>query len=435
MVYSDHAQNNPRHTTSDMMSLGLETYPSQFHTQLQTILAESNKDKDEGALILIAITNLSMIISGYGHESTEAIMRDLQDHLGALLGDQDTIMRLQKDQLGIILFDATKEEAKALSERVQHTFQNFGYNSGYGALHIVSNIACIFMNNLCVCSENLLNFGYVALHHNTNPYGITYRHFETTPLESAQSRQDMGLANYLLRGIKEDRLRMAYQPVIDSQTGMIAHYEALLRIISDDGKISSAGALIPIAERMGLIHVIDDLVMRKTIEELNLSPDVKLAFNVSNVTTENPKWLENFRDLLSGRPEIAGRIMVEITETAIHRDLGRTAYFVAAIQSTGAQVALDDFGSGYTSFRQLKALSVDVVKIDGAFIRDLADNADNRFFVRTLMDFTKGFGLKAVAEYVETGETAKILMEMGVDYMQGYYFGKPENHRSWHKES
>jgi len=122
---------------------------------------------------------------------------------------------------------------------------------------------------------------------------------------------------------------------------------------------------------------------------------------------------------------------VEITETAAHRDLRKAAYFVAAIQSVGGCVALDDFGSGYTSFRQLKSLSVDLVKIDGAFVKDIAQNADSRFFVKTLLEFSHGFGLHAVAEFVENGEIAKILMELGVDYMQGYYFGKRENHRSW----
>jgi len=94
---------------------------------------------------------------------------------------------------------------------------------------------------------------------------------------------------------------------------------------------------------------------------------------------------------------------------------------------------LDDFGSGYTSFRQLKTLSIDMVKIDGAFIRDLVENGDNRFFVKTLLDFTKAIGLKAVAEFVETGEVAKMLMEMGVEYMQGYYFGKPDTNPEWLK--
>ena len=161
---------------------------------------------------------------------------------------------------------------------------------------------------------------------------------------------------------------------------------------------------------------------------------VVLAFNVSNLTTENPMWLDAISQALKETPDIAPRLIVEITETAIHRDLRRTAYFVASLQSMGCQVALDDFGSGYTSFRQLKALSVDMVKIDGMFIKDLARNADNRFFVKILLDFAQGFGLSTVAEFVETGEVTKILMEMGIDYMQGYYFGKPANHRAWLNE-
>jgi EAL domain-containing protein (putative c-di-GMP-specific phosphodiesterase class I) len=185
---------------------------------------------------------------------------------------------------------------------------------------------------------------------------------------------------------------------------------------------------------MGLIDIIDTMVMEMVIEELRRAPDVTLAFNVSNMTTENPVWLERMGELVKETPEIASRLIVEITETAIHRDLRRTAFFVASIQSMGCQVALDDFGSGYTSFRQLKALSVDIVKIDGVFIKDLAQNADNRFFVKTLLDFAQGFGLKTVAEFVETGEITKVLMEMGVDYMQGYYFGKPANHRVWLNE-
>jgi len=170
------------------------------------------------------------------------------------------------------------------------------------------------------------------------------------------------------------------------------------------------------------------------VKELRTDPDVVLAMNVSNLTTRNSKWLDRFVKVTNESPEISPRLIVEITETAAQRDLRRTAYFVAAIQAQGAQVALDDFGSGYTSFRQLKSLSVDMVKIDGAFIKDLVDNADNRFFVKTLLDFTNGFGLRAVAEYVENGEIAKMLMDLGVQYLQGYYFGRPENRRVWLKQ-
>src|SRR5262249_8112660 len=174
------------------------------------------------------------------------------------------------------------------------------------------------------------------------------RTFEMTRREAEQSRQQMGLANYLLKAFKEKRLRLAYQPVIESKTGKTSHYEALLRLVNQTGKISSAGALIPVAEKMGLIDIIDTMVMEMVIEELRRAPNVTLAFNVSNLTTENPAWLESVSQAIKETPEIAPRLIVEITETAVHRDLRRTAFFVASLQSMGCLVALDDFGSGYT---------------------------------------------------------------------------------------
>ena len=128
---------------------------------------------------------------------------------------------------------------------------------------------------------------------------------------------------------------MAYQPVIDSKTGNVSHYEALLRNVSDDGTISSAGALIPIAERMGLIHLIDIMVLEKVVVELENSDAICLAFNVSNLTTDDNIWLNRLKDLVGDKPEIAKRMIVEITETSIHRDLSRTAYICG--NHTGAR--------------------------------------------------------------------------------------------------
>ncbi|MFN7613415.1 MAG: EAL domain-containing protein, partial [Alphaproteobacteria bacterium] len=222
--------------------------------------------------------------------------------------------------------------------------------------------------------------------------------------------------------------------IIYSKTGKVGYYEALLRFFSEDGKISSAGTLIPIAERMGMIGVIDRLTLEMALKELRFDPDVKLALNISNLTTQDPVWYAHLKEAIEETPAIAPRLIVELTETAIHRDLKHAAMFCAEIQALGPMVALDDFGAGYTSFRQLKALSVDMVKIDGSFIKDLTDNDDSRFFVKTLLDFTQGFGLKSVAEFVENGEVAKMLMELGVDYLQGFYFGRPMNFRGWLKE-
>lgn len=403
-------------------------YPLRFLTRLDESIHESVCNHEKGALLLIMVDNLSMIVSGYGHALSEKIMKQVSKEVTEIVGQDDVVMRVQRDQLAVIIRNIEEEECQYLCERITARVKHHGCYSEFGTVHIMPSIGCIRFPEQASTIFEVIDHAYMTLYDTESQ---VIRSPEHTEDNAANNRQEMTVAAYISESIAEKRLKLAYQPIIASETGEIAHYEALLRLHGDDGKISSAGALIPVAERMGLIDVIDELTLHMVVEELRKHDTVRLALNVSNMTTRNDRWLLALSKLAEETPDIMTRLIVEITETAAQLDMRRTAYFVATIQSMGAQVALDDFGSGYTSFRQLKSLSVDMVKIDGAFIRDLVDNADNRFFVKTLLDFTNGFGLKAVAEFVETGEIAKMLMELGVEYMQGYYFGKPENVRGW----
>ncbi|MDE3061099.1 MAG: EAL domain-containing protein [Pseudomonadota bacterium] len=407
-------------------------YPQEFIDSLESTIQNAIREHTSGSLLLVSISNLAMIINAYGHDTSEIVMHDLVRMIEPMLREGSVVQRLQRDQLGIILTNCYPEDAGAIAQRIHNIIQNFGRDhSATVALHLIGAIGSVSFPLETAGAHDALDKAYVAIN---SLQSAPHRTFEMTRQEADQCRQQMGLANYLFKAFQERRLRLAYQPVIKSKTGEVAHYEALLRLVGSTGKISTAGALIPVAEKMGLIDLVDTMVMEKVIEELRASKDVILAFNVSNLTTDNPVWLDRIGDLLKETPEIASRLIVEITETAAHRDLRRAAYFVASLQSLGCQVALDDFGSGYTSFRQLKALSVDMVKIDGIFVKDLPRSADSRFFVKTLLDFAQGFGLETVAEFVENGEITKVLMELGVDYMQGYYFGKPVTYRTWLNE-
>lgn len=421
-VSSVKASASPTRRNSDYV------YPEEFVDRLQDVMDHTLSEKRQGALLILSIANFSMIINAFGHHGSETVVKEIANEITKLLGPDDGLYRIHRDQLGIILSDSVPEEIEYHANQISDIIHNYGHTSSVGSLHAICAIGSVCFPAGVTDATDVIDKAYVALHQ-TN--GTIHRSFTDGPDEKVVARQQMGLANYLRKAIRKNKLRLAFQPIYSSATGKVAHYEALLRLISEDGQISSAGALIPVAERMGLIDMVDHMVLEMVVKELEMSPKVHLAFNVSNLTTENPHWLQHFRNLLKDKPECASRLTVEITETAAHRDLRRTAYFVASVQELGCKVALDDFGSGYTSFRQLKALSVDIIKIDGSFIRDLADNADNRFFVKTLLEFTKAFNLESVAEYVENGETAKMLMDLGVDYMQGYYFGKPENFRSW----
>ena len=135
--------------------------------------------------------------------------------------------------------------------------------------------------------------------------------------------------------------------------------------------------------------------------------------------------------MLRGRPDVAERMVVEITETAGLEDIDACCRFVSTLRDLGCEVALDDFGAGYTSFRHLKQLAVTKVKIDGSFIRKIGENPDNLVFIRTLIDLARAFDLETVAECVEDMDEAALLLNEGVDYMQGYAFGKPELDIPW----
>jgi EAL domain-containing protein (putative c-di-GMP-specific phosphodiesterase class I) len=214
-------------------------------------------------------------------------------------------------------------------------------------------------------------------------------------------------------------------------TGEVDYYECLLRMISEDGRIVAAGAFVAAIEQMGFIRVIDRYVLETAVEQIEKHPGFCLGINISGLTATDRAWLRAVTAMLKDKPEIASRVLVEITETAALHDLEESARFVAALRDLGCRVALDDFGAGFTSLRHLQALAVDTVKIDGSFVRNLTQSEDNQVFLRHLVGLANTLGLQTVAEMVETAEEAAILQREGVAFLQGYYFGKPTLDKPW----
>lgn len=224
----------------------------------------------------------------------------------------------------------------------------------------------------------------------------------------------------------------AFQPVITCKTGEIAYHECLLRLSNEDYKLISAGPYIMLAEKYGLIRTVDKYVFEMAIQELNNTKDVSLSVNISNVGVQDNNLLEYIKNIISSFKE-PHRLIWEVTETAINENFNQTKKFIESLKSYGCFIALDDFGSGYTSFRQIKNLPVDILKIDGSFIRDIDTNKKNKTLVETLIKIAEDIGCKTVAEYVENGAIAKKLIELNVDYMQGNFFSPAKNYRSWLK--
>ena len=185
------------------------------------------------------------------------------------------------------------------------------------------------------------------------------------------------------------------------------------------------------AERFGLIRAIDRGVMELAIADLIAHPGLRLSINLSGLTATDPAWLGALESQLRDRRDVAERLIVEITETAAMHDLSQIAAVVDAIKALGCRVALDDFGAGFTSFRHLRSLAVDIVKIDRSFVSGAWRCEESRVFLQTLLGLAKTFGMEAVAEGVEDAEDAVFLTAEGFDCLQGWHIGRPALEPDW----
>jgi EAL domain-containing protein (putative c-di-GMP-specific phosphodiesterase class I) len=208
-------------------------------------------------------------------------------------------------------------------------------------------------------------------------------------------------------------------------------YECLVRMEQDDGRVLLAPDIVPVAERLGLIRLVDHRVLELVVAELVASPGVRLSLNISPATTMDPDWWASIESLMRAHPGVAERLIVEITETVAIQDVDDVRGFVARLKNFGSRIAIDDFGAGYTSFRNLRKLGVDIVKIDGAFVQNLAHSADDRAFVQTLIDLARRLEIKTVAEWVQDEQSASILRDWGCDYIQGRLIGLASSERPW----
>lgn len=231
--------------------------------------------------------------------------------------------------------------------------------------------------------------------------------------------------------LRQDRLLFAYQPVVHAATGEVDYFECLLRLRDPERGLVACGEFVAAIEEVGLIGLIDRFALGRVVEELAVEPGIKLGLNVSALTACDRSWLRALMALLRRNPGLAGRLVIEITETAALDNLAETARFVDALRHAGCRVALDDFGAGHTSMRHLQVLAVDTIKIDGGFVRNLPARRESRVFLRHLLGLTRDFGFSTVAECVETAEEAEVLCAEGIGFMQGFHFGRPEIERVW----
>ena len=383
-----------------------------------------------GAFLTVDIDNIAMVNDAFGFEIGDAVLSGLAERLDQLTGESDIVGRVEGDCFGLLLDHCDDEGAADVAEKIIAGVRETPIQTVVGDIAITVSIGGIVFPISAQTSFDVMSRAEMALRQAKKEGRNHYVVYRLTEMQRQNLRQDMSIAKEVQEALLDDRLVLAYQPIVGCRDQAPHFYECLLRMRRKDGSILPAGAFVPVVEQLGLMRQIDRCTLDLAIAELERDANVRLTLNISGMTANDHAWLRKLVGLLRGRPEIASRLTVEITETVVLQDLDESARFVAAVRDLGCGVALDDFGAGYTSFRNLQALAVDMVKIDGAFIKDLAERPDNQLFIRTLLGLAKGFGLDTVAECVETQAEAEILAAEEVTYLQGYLYGKPELDRT-----
>lgn len=234
--------------------------------------------------------------------------------------------------------------------------------------------------------------------------------------------------NCLRRAIIDKKVTFAYQPIIDRASMSIYYHECLLRIPDETGQLISVGNIIGMAENKGLINIIDQTVLKMAILELIKTPKAILSVNISNIGILDDNLLYIAKELFE-QYNAANRLIIEITEHSLNEDYDKTKKFINWFHKFGCKFALDDFGSGFTTFKQLQNLPIDIIKIDGSYIKNIISNHQSQYFVEVLVKISEDLGIKTVAEFVENGEIAKFLFDIKVDQMQGNFFSPASSNR------
>jgi len=255
-----------------------------------------------------------------------------------------------------------------------------------------------------------------------------------SPLSVATSRQDRATHRLIERAIRQGDVLLAYQPVVvAAKPETPAFYEALIRIVDEDKNILPAGDFMPVAETRESGRIIDCLALEMGLIALAEQPSLRLAVNMSARSIGYPRWMETLNKGLARDATVAERLILEITESSAMVMPDLVVVFMANLHGRGISFALDDFGAGFTAFRYLRDFYFDILKIDGQFIRDIQDDANNQVLTAALLSIGQHFDMLTVAEAVETPAEAAFLQSVGFDCLQGYYFGMPTTNPAWMK--
>ncbi len=388
-------------------------------------LSHARRYAQQGAYLVIGVDDFDRISEAHGSKVADQVIVGIGRRLEDGVRATDIIGRIGEGLFGVVLSRCPETGVIVAARNIIDQIASKPVQASDTVVPVTVSIGGVSFPNIAKTPTAAMIDAESAYRQAAGQGGGNVSIHRLTTRQEAREKAHMILAAVLLEAVRENRITLAYQPVVRSLDSSVAYHETLLRIAGEEGGPFEAAVFVPVAEQLGHSRRIDRQVLELAAADLLRHRDISLAINISGHTVTDRSWLRVLSSFVKERPEMAKRLTVEITETAEIHDFEEASRFVSAVRKLGCRVALDDFGAGYTSFRHLKSLPVDIVKIDGSFIRGIAENRENQEFLDTLLTLTRSFGIETVAECVETIADRDYLLERGVNYFQGWMFGRP----------
>jgi diguanylate cyclase (GGDEF)-like protein len=398
--------------------------------QLELVVAHARKKGKISALLYIDLDHFKVINDAEGHAAGDRLLIEVANVFRHEIGMAGLLARISSDEYTVLFEDITEDEALKVAERVRQVMENFQFTTNNNTYHIGTSIGVAIINpgDIITSSEILARADqacYVAKTHGRNIVHL----FSKEDTEMLTLRSAIHWVPLIRDALAHNKFMLVFQPVLDLKNKTITHYETLIRMIGNDGKLIEPNNFIPVAEKMGLIHDIDLWVVNRAIDILHELPEkhknTSFNINLSSHAFQDTALLPLLKEKLANTGIDAGRITFEITETAAIANFSQTREMIMNIRELGCRFALDDFGSGFSSFNYIKEFPVDYLKIDGAFISNLLHDQVDQTLIKSMIEIAKKLNKKTVAEFVESKKVLDLLIQYGADFAQGYFIGKP----------
>ena len=397
---------------------------SYFMKRLEAFLKHGTQDNRNAALIILTLKNYSIIFDAYGFKAADAAFVEVGKRLKSVMRAGDILARYGDKRLAMLIHDCDEEDLGPAMARFLEAPCRAPVETDVGPVWPMLALGTTIIPRDARTLSEAIAFAEEALAEAEQQPGNTGRLYNIVSSSTSRRAMKAHFANEVFAALREKAFTLAYQPIVGAEEGQVLYHEALLHMINGHGETVSAGHLIPVAEELGLIRLVDLEVLDLALEALQGQPQGRLGINVSATTVMDA---DAFLERLMPHAELVrDRFIVEITESSMLSHPERVARFINELHKLGCKVALDDFGAGYTSFKNLRDYHFDIVKLDGAFCENLAANEQNQHFMRSLIELARNTNMEIIAEWVEREEDARLLREWGVHGLQGYLFGKAE---------